>query len=110
MAIEIDGKSYETDEEGYLEDLSEWNPEIGAAMAKADDCELSDNHWEVINFLREYYEEYQIAPAVRVLTKAIGKKLGKDKGNSAYLYELYPYGPAKQACKYAGLPKPTGCV
>ncbi len=62
-------------------------------------CELTENHWEVINFLREYYEEYQIAPAVRVLTKAIGKKLGKDKGNSKYLYELFPYGPAKQACK-----------
>ena len=64
----------------------------------------------VIEILREYYEEYQIAPAVRVLTKAIGKKLGADKGNSKYLYELFPYGPAKQACKYAGLPKPTGCV
>jgi TusE/DsrC/DsvC family sulfur relay protein len=51
-----------------------------------------------------------VAPAVRVLTKAIGKKLGKDKGNSKYLYQLFPYGPAKQACRYAGLPKPTGCV
>ncbi|GIR92571.1 MAG: hypothetical protein CM15mP93_07580 [Thiotrichaceae bacterium] len=50
---------------------------------------MDENHWEVINFLREYYEEYQIAPAVRVLTKAIGKKLGKDKGNSKYLYELF---------------------
>ena len=60
--------------------------------------------------LRDYYEEYQIAPAVRVLTKAIKKKLGADKGNSKYLYELYPYGPAKQACKIAGLPKPTGCI
>ena len=76
-------------------------------MDADDETELSDNHWEVINFLREYYEEYQIAPAVRVL-KAIGKKLGKDKGNSKYLYELY--GPAKQACRYAGLPKPTSCV
>jgi len=47
---------------------------------------------------------------VRVLTKAVGKKLGKDKGNSKYLYGLFPYGPAKQACRYAGLPKPTGCV
>ena len=70
----------------------------------------SPSAWEVINFLREYYQEYQIAPAVRVLTKAIGKKLGPDKGNSKYLYELFPYGPAKQACKVAGLPKPTGCV
>ena len=110
MSIEVNGNTYETDEEGYLANLGEWTPEIGAVMAKADDCELSDNHWEVINFLREYYEEYQIAPAVRVLTKAIGKKLGPDKGNSKYLYELFPYGPAKQACKYAGLPKPTGCV
>ena len=108
--IEANGKTYETDEEGYLADLNSWDKDVAEVMAKADDCELTENHWEVINFLREYYDEYQIAPAVRVLTKAIGKKLGKDKGNSKYLYELFPYGPAKQACKYAGLPKPTGCV
>ncbi|MFP5350399.1 MAG: TusE/DsrC/DsvC family sulfur relay protein [Gammaproteobacteria bacterium] len=110
MPIEVNGKSYETDEEGYLTNRTDWNEDLAKAMAKADNCDLTDNHWEVINFLREYYEEYQIAPAVRVLTKAIGKKLGPDKGNSKYLYELFPYGPAKQACKYAGLPKPTGCV
>jgi tRNA 2-thiouridine synthesizing protein E len=109
-SIEANGKTYETDEEGYLADLNTWDKDVAAVMAKIDDCELTESHWEVINFLREYYEEYQIAPAVRVLTKAIGKKLGKDKGNSKYLYELFPYGPAKQACKYAGLPKPTGCV
>ncbi|RMG28033.1 MAG: TusE/DsrC/DsvC family sulfur relay protein [Gammaproteobacteria bacterium] len=110
MPIEVNGKVIETDEEGYLANLNDWSPEVAEAMAKEDGVELTDNHWEVINFLREYYDEYQIAPAVRVLTKAIGKKLGKDKGNSKYLYELFPYGPAKQACKYAGLPKPTGCV
>jgi tRNA 2-thiouridine synthesizing protein E len=110
MPIEVNGTSYETDEEGYLVNLNDWTQEVGEALAKEDDCELTDAHWEVINFLREYYEEYQIAPAVRVLTKAIGKRLGKEKGNSKYLYELFPYGPAKQACKYAGLPKPTGCV
>ena len=109
-SIEANGKTYETDEEGYLADLNSWDKDVAEVMARADDCELTENHWEVINFLREYYEEYQIAPAVRVLTKAIGKKLGKEKGNSKYLYELFPYGPAKQACKYAGLPKPTGCV
>jgi dissimilatory sulfite reductase related protein len=109
-SIDVAGKSIEVDEEGYLANRDDWNKEIADVMAKADDCELTDNHWEVLNFLREYYDEYQIAPAVRVLTKAIGKKLGSDKGNSKYLYELFPYGPAKQACKYAGLPKPTGCV
>ena len=110
MAIEVNGKTLETDEEGYIANLSDWSPEVAEKKATEDDCELSDSHWEVINFLRNYYEEYQIAPAVRVLTKAIGKRLGADKGNSKYLYELFPYGPAKQACKYAGLPKPTGCV
>ncbi len=108
--IEVNGKQLEVDEEGYLADLNDWVPEVAEVMSKAEDAELTSAHWEVINFLREYYEEYQIAPAVRVLTKAIGKKLGKDKGNSKYLYELFPYGPGKQACKYAGLPKPTGCV
>ena len=108
--LEINGKQLEVDEEGYLANLNDWEKDVATVMAKEDGIDLSDDHWEIINFLREYYEEYQIAPAVRVLTKQIGKKLGKDKGNSKYLYELFPYGPAKQACKYAGLPKPTGCV
>ena len=110
MALEINGTSYEQDEEGYLVDLSSWNAEVATALAAEEDVELTDEHWDIINFLREYYEEYQIAPAVRVLTKAVGKRLGKDKGNSKYLYSLFPDGPGKQACKYAGLPKPTGCV
>ena len=110
MAIEINGKSYETDEEGYLVDLNEWNEDVAKILAEQENVNMTDQHWEVVNFLREYYNEFQIAPAVRVLTKAIGKKLGAEKGNSKYLYELFPYGPAKQACKIAGLPKPTGCV
>ena len=109
-SIEVNGKSYETDEEGYLVNLSDWNKEVAEYIAGTENVEMTDSHWEVIDFLREYYEEYQIAPAVRVLTKAIGKKLGPEKGNSQYLYDLFPYGPAKQACKIAGLPKPTGCV
>ncbi|MBL8324613.1 MAG: TusE/DsrC/DsvC family sulfur relay protein [Rubrivivax sp.] len=110
MAIEVNGTTYETDEEGYLVNLADWNKDVAEVIAQAENVEMTDNHWEVVNFLREYYDEYQIAPAVRVLTKAIGKQLGEEKGNSKYLYELFPYGPAKQACKIAGLPKPTGCV
>jgi TusE/DsrC/DsvC family sulfur relay protein len=110
MGIAINDTTYETDEEGYLVNLSEWNEDIGKAIAELENVEMTPSHWEVVNFLRDYYNEYQIAPAVRVLTKAIGKQLGPEKGNSKYLYELFPYGPAKQACKIAGLPKPTGCV
>ncbi len=110
MPIEVLDKQLETDEEGYLVNLADWSEEVAEEIAKKESITLTPNHWEVVNFLRDYYNEYQIAPAVRVLTKAIGKKLGPDKGNSTYLYELFPYGPAKQACKIAGLPKPTGCV
>jgi tRNA 2-thiouridine synthesizing protein E len=108
--LEINGEIIELDEEGYLIDLSSWTKEIATELAKLEDVDLTDEHWNIIDFLREYYDEYQIAPAVRVLTKAVKKRLGKDKGNSKYLYSLFPYGPGKQACKYAGLPKPTGCV
>lgn len=110
MAYELNGVVYEADEEGYLVDISKWNKDLAELIAKHENIEMSDDAWEVVNFLRDYYEEYQIAPAVRVLTKAVKNSLGPEKGNSKYLYELFPYGPAKQACKIAGLPKPTGCV
>jgi len=110
MAYEVNGTVYEADEEGYLTDISAWTPELAELIAKDENIEMSSDAWEVVNFLRSYYEEYQIAPAVRVLTKAIKNSLGPEKGNSKYLYELFPYGPAKQACKIAGLPKPTGCI
>jgi len=110
MSYEINGTTYEADEEGYLIDLSTWNAELADLIAKDEEIEMSDDHWEVVNFLRQYYEDFQIAPAVRVLTKAVKKTMGKEKGNSKYLYVLFPYGPAKQACKIAGLPKPTGCI
>ena len=110
MSYEYDGNTVEHDEEGYILELNSWTKELAILIAADESIEMSDDHWEVINFLREYYEDYQIAPAVRVLTKAVKKKLGADKGNSKYLYELFPYGPGKQACKIAGLPKPTGCI
>ena len=108
--LEFQGKSYEVDEEGYLQDWQEWSEDLAGEMAKQDGLELTDAHWEVIRFLRSYFEKYQIAPMIKILTKEIGKVMGPEKGNTKYLYELYPAGPAKQACRYAGLPKPTGCV
>ncbi|WP_457646128.1 TusE/DsrC/DsvC family sulfur relay protein [Profundibacter sp.] len=110
MSYEVDGQEIATDEEGYITNLSDWTPELAEVIAKAEEVEMTDEHWAVVNFLRDYYEEYQIAPAVRVLIKAIKKSMGPEVGNNKYMYELFPYGPAKQACKIAGLPKPTGCV
>ncbi|MER2604219.1 MAG: TusE/DsrC/DsvC family sulfur relay protein [Siculibacillus sp.] len=110
MGYQHNGAEIAHDEEGYLTDLSEWNPELALLIAKDEKIDMTDEHWEVVNFLREYYDEYQIAPAIRVLTKALKKKLGEEKSSNKYLYDLFPYGPAKQACKIAGLPKPTGCV
>ena len=110
MPYEMNGRSYESDEEGYLVDIGSWSEELAKLIAKYEEIDMTDEHWEVVNFLRDYYNEYQIAPAVRVLIKAVKKKFGTEKGSNKYLYELFPYGPSKQACKIAGLPKPTGCV
>lgn len=107
---EVSENNLETDEEGYLNNIADWKIELAEAMARVDGLELGADHWEIINFLRDYYDRYQVAPPIRILTREVGKKLGEEKGNSAYLFKLFPMGPAKQACRYGGLPKPTGCV
>lgn len=110
MELEVNGKNVSTDSEGYLVNLDDWSEELAGELAKKDNLELTDAHWEVINMIRSYYEENGTAPAMRALTKIAKQQLGNDKGNSKYLYSLFPYGPGKQASRYAGLPKPTGCV
>lgn len=104
------GKDYEMDEDGYLQDWQEWQEGMAPEIAKTEGVTLDDRHWEIIKWLREYYIKYQIAPPIKMLVKEMGKLFGPEKANTKYLYELFPGGPAKQACKFAGLPKPTGCV
>lgn len=110
MAIEFNGTTYETDEEGFLQNPDEWSRELAQRMAADDGCELGPDHWAAIEILRDYYAQFAVAPPIRILVRHMGRRLGKEKGNTPYLYELFPFGPAKQACRYAGLPKPTGCV
>ena len=110
MPYDYNGAIVETDAEGYLQDIDHWTRDLAVMIAKQEDIDITDDHWEVIDFLRGYYAEHRIAPAVRALTKELKKTLGPGKGNSRYLYALFPYGPAKQACKIAGLPKPAGCI
>ena len=110
MEFVINGKEIVTDSEGYLTDLSQWSEDLATALAEKEGLNLSDSHWEVINFLRTSFQDTGTVPNMRQLTKAFTKSFGPEKGSSKYLYGLFPYGPAKQACRIGGLPKPTGCV
>ena len=102
--------SVPTDSRGYLLNRADWSEELALTMAADDGIELADSHWEIIRFVQDYFDEFEDAPPMRVLVKAIARRLGEDKGNSRYLYRLFPEGPAKQVCRYAGLPKPTSCI
>jgi tRNA 2-thiouridine synthesizing protein E len=105
-----EGKNIETDAEGYLLNCDDWSEALAEALAADEAITLTPEHWEVVRFVRDFYLEYKTSPAVRVLVKAVGQALGADKGNSRYLYRLFPKGPAKQATKIAGLPKPAKCI
>ena len=94
----------QVDEDGFMQEPALWNEEVASALASTEGvAELTEEHWKIVNYLRDYYAEFQIAPMVRKLCKQTGFPLKK-------IYELFPSGPAKGACKVAGLAKPTGCV
>jgi dissimilatory sulfite reductase related protein len=103
--IEIDGTRLELNEEGFLLHPEEWNEDLARLLARHEEnlTELTEEHWVVIRFIRRHYEEKQSAPMVRAVCKTTGLPLKR-------VYELFPSGPAKGACKLAGLPKPDGCV
>ena len=101
---EFGGKMMEIDEDGFIQDPDQWGEKVAADLAKTEGVdELSEDHWKVVNYLREYYLEFNMAPMIRKLCKTTDFKLKE-------IYDLFPSGPAKGACKVAGLPKPTGCV
>ncbi|MCH8501835.1 MAG: TusE/DsrC/DsvC family sulfur relay protein [Aliidiomarina sp.] len=108
--FEVNGRHYATDKHEYLADFSEWNEELALHIAELEAITMTAEHWEVVKFVRSFYEQYDTSPAMRVLVKAVAKSLGEEKGNSRYLYRLFPKGPAKQASRIAGLPKPAKCI
>ncbi|MGE5362262.1 MAG: TusE/DsrC/DsvC family sulfur relay protein [Bacteroidales bacterium] len=102
--VELNGRTYNVDEDGFLEDPTIWSDAVAGDFASCEGIDaLTEDHWKVINYIRNYYLEFGIAPMVRKVCKETGFKLNQ-------IYELFPSGPAKGACKLAGLPKPTGCV
>ncbi|MDP5291402.1 TusE/DsrC/DsvC family sulfur relay protein [Oceanimonas sp. CHS3-5] len=108
--FEFEGRPIDTDAQGYLKNHLDWQPAMAERLAEEEGITLTAEHREVIQFVRAFYLKYNTSPAIRALVKAMAKELGEDKGNSRYLYRLFPKGPAKQATKLAGLPKPVKCI
>jgi len=102
--FELGDVSIDVDEDGFIQEPDQWDEKVAAAPATTEGIDaLTEDHWKVMNYLRNYYLEFGVAPMIRKLCKETGFKLKE-------IYELFPSGPAKGACKLAGLPKPTGCV
>jgi len=100
----VGDKTLTLDEDGFIQEPELWDKDVAVELAKTEGVDdLTEEHWKVVDYLREYYLEFGVAPMIRKLCKSTGFKLNK-------IYELFPSGPAKGACKVAGLPKPTGCV
>lgn len=109
-AIAFEGRALPTDARGYLRDRADWSRALATELARRDGIALTDEHWQVLGFLQDYYDAFGMAPGMRLLVKALAARLGAEKGSSRYLYRLFPAGPAKQACRYAGLPMPVSCI
>lgn len=105
----VGGVAHALDAEGYLLGREAWNEAVAEALAAEDGVALDAPRWEMIRFLRQHYARFRHLPTVRLLARAAASELGPEKGNIAYLYELFPRGPGRQLFRYAGLPRPSGC-
>ncbi len=106
----LDGRRIAVDARGYLLDPAAWDRALAEAMAAADGVTLQAAHWQVLALIRDYYREHGQAPAMRLLVREVARVLGNERADSRALYRLFPQGPAKQAARYAGLPRPTSCI
>ena len=107
MALEVDGKTIETNENGYLLNIEDWSEAVAEAIAKGDGIEMTQEHWDIVHYLRdEHINNGGNEPNERTIMKDMGKKWGS-KPNSKYMYGLFPNMPSKQGRKIAGLPQST---
>ncbi len=104
LALQIDDREVEFNDSGYMIDFDEWDDEIANALAVADDLELTDKHWTVISFIREFFGEYEITPSVTAVIKTVGDSLSEDC-TSRTIDQLFPQDGYNQACRLAGLPE-----
>lgn len=99
------GQELEIDEDGFIQEPEKWTEAVAEDLAKEESsvAPMAEDHWRLVNYIRDYYLQFGVAPPVRMLCKKNGFDL-------KYVYDMFPKGPAAGACKVAGLPKPTGCV
>lgn len=98
------------DEKGYLLEPADWTLEVAERMAASDGIDLTSDHRVVIEIFRDYFSRFDIEPPMRALVKLAQDQFGAERGNSRFLYRLFPEGPTTQACRYAGLPRPVSCL
>ena len=110
MSIQLNGKIIETDHEGFLLEPSDWNEDVAQAIADKEDIELTEDVWEVVNFVREYFDMRQCVPEHRALLQELKRRHGKDKATRKYVYDMFPYGYGQQACKIAGMRVPLKLI
>ncbi|HKJ89339.1 MAG TPA: TusE/DsrC/DsvC family sulfur relay protein [Gammaproteobacteria bacterium] len=107
--LDVNGREILTDSEGYIQNLDEWSEDFAHALAQEEGLELTDEHWDVIYFIREYYYEHDVQPQVRTMIKHFKHKWGADRGNNRYLHDIFPNGgPQKQGNRLAGIRKTKG--
>ena len=102
--MQVGEKSVELDKDGFMLEPGLWDEEVAAAIARDEGIEeIGEKHWAIVNFIREYWKEHDLAPPVRLLCKESDVSVRE-------IYKLFTSGPARGACRVAGLPKPDGCV
>lgn len=109
MGFELNGKIYETDENGYLKNPDDWDENVAEYIAKMVKIELTLDHWEVIKIARNYYQKYRYAPIVRIIVQEMKNIFEPKKATHKYFYNLFPEGPYNQTYKIAGVQMPFTC-
>ncbi len=105
LAMKIDNREVEFNDSGFMVDFDEWDDEIANALAAADELELTDDHWTIISFIRDFFGEYEITPSVNAVLKSVGDKITGPDGASDIIDQLFPQDGYNQACRLAGLPE-----
>lgn len=110
MGLLINGEEVLTDKYGYLVHSSDWHETVATIIAEKEELSLVKDHWHVIYFLRNFYQQYHKTPPIRILVNQLAVQIGHEKATSIYLNNLFPKGILKQASKLAGLPRPARCM